>query len=86
MRWGLSRQDWSCVLMGTTPAGTSILLRPLRPEDAHEYSSLRADNRHWLARWDATSPVAATGPRSFEDLVDFYQEEALAGRMLPFVI
>ncbi|KGN30214.1 N-acetyltransferase GCN5 [Knoellia sinensis KCTC 19936] len=63
-----------------------MLLRPLRPEDGDEYSSLRALNRHWLGRWDATSPVPATAPRTIEDLVDFYQSEALAGRMLPFVI
>jgi ribosomal-protein-alanine N-acetyltransferase len=58
----------------------------MRPEDAEEYTAVRAANRHWLSRWDATSPVPPTGPRTFGDLVDYYQEEALAGRMLPFVI
>lgn len=88
MWWGRRRPraDWSQVLVGSTPGGVRLLLRPLRPEDAHEYSSVRAANRHWLSRWDATSPVPPTGSRTFDDLVDYYQEEALAGRMLPFVI
>lgn len=86
MRWGRTRQDWSQVLVGSTPTGVSLLLRPLRPEDAEEYSAVRSANRHWLTRWDATSPVPPTGPRTFGDLVDYYQEEAVAGRMLPFVI
>lgn len=86
MRWGRQRPDWSQVLAGSTPTGVAILLRPLRPEDADEYSAVRAANRRWLSRWDATSPVPPTGPRTFGDLVDYYQEEALAGRMLPFVI
>nr|WP_245889377.1 GNAT family protein [Knoellia remsis] len=63
-----------------------MLLRPARHDDAREYLDLRSRNREWLGRWDATSPVPSTGPRTFADLVDHYQEEALAGRMLPFVI
>ena len=86
MRWGRAREEWSVVLTGTTPSGSSILLRPLRPEDADDYVSVRARNRHWLSPWDATSPVRVTGSRTFDDVVAFYQEEALAGRMLPFVI
>ncbi len=86
MLWGRRREEWTVVLTGTTPGGLPILLRPLRPEDAEEYVSVRARNRHWLGPWDATSPVRVTGSRTFEDVVDFYQEEALAGRMLPFVI
>ena len=86
MRWGRARPSWSRVLVGSTPGGVRLLLRPLRPEDADEYSSVRAANRHWLTRWDATSPVPPTGSRTFEDLVGYYQDEALAGRMLPFVI
>ncbi|MFW5469083.1 GNAT family N-acetyltransferase [Knoellia sp. CPCC 206435] len=86
MRWGRQRPLWSQVLVGSTPTGMSILLRPMRPEDADEYSSIRTANRQWLGRWDATSPVPPTGPRTFDDLVDYYQEEAVAGRMLPFVI
>ena len=86
MWWGRQRPTWSQVLVAATPTGMSILLRPMRPEDADEYSSIRAANRHWLSRWDATSPVPPTGPRTFDDLVDYYQEEAVAGRMLPFVI
>lgn len=86
MRWGRVRDEWSVVLSGTTQTGLPILLRPLRPEDSEEYVSLRARNRHWLGPWDATSPVPVTGSRTFDDVVDFYQEEALSGRMLPFVI
>lgn len=86
MRWGRQRDAWSVVLAGTTPTGLPILLRPLRPEDSEEYIALRARNRHWLGPWDATSPVPVTGSRTFDDVVDFYQDEALGGRMLPFVI
>lgn len=86
MRWGRAREQWSVVITGTTPGGLPLLLRPLRPEDSEEYVSVRGRNRHWLAPWDATSPVPVTGSRTFTDVVDFYQEEALAGRMLPFVI
>ena len=86
MRWGRQRQEWSVVLTGSTPSGHPILLRPRRPEDSDEYVSVRARNRHWLAPWDASSPVPVTGSRTFDDVVDLYQEEALAGRMLPFVI
>lgn len=86
MRWGRPRHGWSLVLAGATPDGTSILLRPLRVEDQDEYTSVRALNRHWLGPWDATSPVPATAPRTFEDVVDLYQGDALAGRMIPLVI
>ncbi|CAN7321295.1 GNAT family N-acetyltransferase [Knoellia sp. LjRoot47] len=86
MRWGRQREEWSVVLTGTTPTGYPILLRPLRPEDADDYVSVRARNKHWLSPWDATSPVRVSGSRTFDDVVAFYQEEALAGRMLPFVI
>lgn len=86
MLWSRSRRGWSLLLAGTTPQGVRILLRPLRSEDADEYSSVRALNRRWLGPWDATSPIPATSPRSFDDLVDLYQEDALAGRMIPLVI
>jgi ribosomal-protein-alanine N-acetyltransferase len=86
MRWSRPRRGWSLLLSGTTPDGTSILLRPLRIEDHHEYTSVRADNRDWLGPWDATSPVPASAPRTFADLVDLYQEDALAGRMVPLVV
>ncbi|MFC7491255.1 MULTISPECIES: GNAT family N-acetyltransferase [unclassified Knoellia] len=86
MRWNRPRRGWSLLLAGTTTQGVPILLRPLRSEDADEYSSVRARNRQWLSPWDATSPVPATSPRTFDDLVDLYQEDALAGRMIPLVI
>lgn len=86
MWWVRDREPWSLVLGGVTPQQVPILLRPLRPEDADEYISLRAVNRHWLGRWDATSPVRGSVSRTFDDVVDFYQGEAKSGRMLPFVI
>ena len=86
MRWSRPHRGWSLLLAGTTPQGVPILLRPLRSEDVEEYTSVRALNRHWLSPWDATSPVPATSPRTFDDLVNLYQEDALAGRMLPLVI
>lgn len=86
MHWHRPRRGWSLLLAGTTTQGVPILLRPLRSEDSEEYSSVRALNRHWLSPWDATSPVPATAPRTFDDLVDLYQEDALAGRMIPLVI
>ncbi|MEO7270182.1 MAG: GNAT family protein [Knoellia sp.] len=86
MHWSRPRRGWSLLLAGTTPQGVPILLRPLRSEDADEYTSVRALNRHWLSPWDATSPTPATSPRTFDDLVALYQEDALAGRMIPLVI
>ncbi|KGN36506.1 N-acetyltransferase GCN5 [Knoellia subterranea KCTC 19937] len=73
-------------MTGTTPQGVPILLRPLRSEDSAEYQSVRAVNRHWLGPWDATSPVPVTSARTFDDLVELFQEDALAGRMIPLVI
>lgn len=86
MHWSRPRRGWSLLLAGTTPVGVPILLRPLRSEDADEYTSIRAINRAWLSPWDATSPVPATAPRTFDDLVNLYQEDALAGRMIPLVV
>ncbi|KRE43994.1 GNAT family N-acetyltransferase [Knoellia sp. Soil729] len=86
MRWSRPRRGWSLLLAGTTPDGTRILLRPMRVEDQHEYTSVRSLNRQWLGPWDATSPVPSTAPRTFEDLVEVYQGDALAGRMVPLVI
>lgn len=65
--------------------GLAIRLRGLRTRDRIEWEALRAANRDWLAPWEATSPYPHDQLR-FRQLVRYYDGEANAGRMQPFVI
>lgn len=77
---------WPITLRGTTPAGETILLRPLERADEAAFAELRAANSAWTATWDATSPYPVHGRRRFGDLVAQYDLEARAGRALPLAI
>lgn len=61
-------------------------LRPLRYRDGQRWRRLRAQNRDWLAPWEATSPDPATPPLSYHQLVRTLNADARAGRALPFAI
>lgn len=61
-------------------------LRPLRYRDAGAWRRLRQMNREWLAPWEATTPDGAAPPLTFRRLVRSMNQEARAGRALPFAI
>ncbi|GAA1921420.1 GNAT family protein [Nocardioides lentus] len=64
-----------------------LVLRPLTYGDAGAWREVRARNRDWLRRWDATLPPGvAPGPRSFRGLVWRMKRIAAAGQGLPFAI
>lgn len=77
---------WPIELRARTPSGVPILLRALTVDDSEAFFAVRRANREWLSPWDATSPYPQESPRTFRELVESYDEEARAGRSLPFVI
>ncbi len=77
---------WPVRLVGVASSGDPVVLRPMAVSDVREYQWVRRTNSPWLEPWDATSPIEDPGLRSFDDLVRHYDDEAIAGRMLPFVI
>lgn len=77
---------WPIRLEATTVRGDHLVLRALTVDDRQEYQALRRTNLLWLSPWDATSPDPHAPGRTFEDLVEGFDAEARAGRMLPFVI
>ena len=40
-----------------TISGNEIFLRPLRFRDRNQWNAVRAENRAWLAPWEATIPT-----------------------------
>lgn len=77
---------WPLRLEGRTPKGVDIVLRPLVVADGPAFQAVRRANLDWLEPWDATSPDPAAPPRTFEDLVTQYDEDAVAGRALPLAV
>lgn len=77
---------WPLRLTGTTPVGTSIVLRPLTVADGPTFQSVRRANAEWLEPWDATSPDPEAPSRTFEDLVHQYDLEGASGRALPLAV
>lgn len=67
-----------------------IALRPIRPRDHRAWREVNQRNREWLRPWEATVPPALFGPSShrpsYRQMVRHMRAEAVAGRMLPFVI
>ncbi|MBK7722471.1 MAG: GNAT family N-acetyltransferase [Austwickia sp.] len=78
-------QLWPSLVTARDVSGLTIRLRGLRVRDRIEWEALRAANRAWLAPWEATSPYPHDQLR-FRQLVRYYDAEASAGRMQPFVI
>lgn len=64
-----------------------IGMRGIRLRDAPAWRAVRARNRGWLNRWDATSPVgSADVPPTFAAMVRSLRADARGGRTLPWVI
>lgn len=80
------RHDWPVQLRGSTPAGVEVVLRPMAVADEDAWLRVRRDNVEWLGPWDATSPRATRGARTFAEMVQHVEGEARAGRSLPFVV
>ncbi len=76
---------WPSLLTARDTSGLTIRLRGLRARDRIEWEELQGANRAWLAPWEATSPYPHHQLR-FRQLVRYYDAEAAAGRMQPFVI
>lgn len=76
---------WPSLLTVRGADGLTIRLRGLRTRDRIEWEALRTANREWLTPWEATSPYPHDQLR-FRQLVRYYDGEASAGRMQPFVI
>ncbi len=65
----------------------AVTLRPIRRQDRAEWDRVRRKNRAWLTPWEATLPSgSAPGPASFPALVRVLNQQARAGRMLPWVL
>jgi [ribosomal protein S5]-alanine N-acetyltransferase len=78
---------WPVELHGRTPHGQDIVLDRLRRRDRSAWTEVRHRNRDWLLPWDATSPGNhSPAGVPFRALVRHYDQEARAGRMLPFTI
>ncbi|CCH77508.1 Ribosomal-protein-alanine N-acetyltransferase [Nostocoides japonicum T1-X7] len=77
---------WPVRLEATSPAGDRVVLRPLTAEDEPAYLTLRRENAAWLAPWDATQPNPAEPGRTYTQMLRTVDEEADAGRALPFGI
>lgn len=69
-------------------AEPAIVLRPLRLEDEPEWHRLRQDNDSFVRPWEPTLPPGAVvpPPLSFKRFVREFEDEARAGRVLPWVI
>jgi len=75
-------------------SGEEIYLRPLRFRDQGVWNSVRAENRQWLAPWEATVPVIGhSGVDSLEHQLPSYftmirqvNREARSGRSFSFAL
>lgn len=63
-----------------------LVLRPFRRWDQEEWTSLRARNRDWLRRWDATNPEPATALKSYGEMVKVLNRSGKEGTALPWLI
>ncbi|NHN55644.1 GNAT family N-acetyltransferase [Calidifontibacter sp. DB0510] len=79
-------RPWPVALAGEW-RGRRIVLRPLRVHaDRREFLLLRQDNAAWNGPWDSSTPNRAAKSMSFAQLVRRQDEEAKAGRLLPFAL
>ncbi|NUL46190.1 GNAT family N-acetyltransferase [Cellulosimicrobium funkei] len=63
-----------------------LVLRPFRRWDQEEWIALRARNRDWLRRWDATNPEPSTAPRNYAEMVKILNRSGKEGTALPWLI
>lgn len=75
--------------------GEKVILRPARFRDKAAWDEVRAENREWLAPWEATLPAVIPGTpesefvskgRSFRSMVRALNREAAASRSFSFLI
>lgn len=75
--------------------GEKVILRPARFRDKAAWDEVRAENREWLAPWEATLPTVIPGTpesefvskgRSFRSMVRALNREAAASRSFSFLI
>lgn len=82
--------SWPATLTEVDPAGTRIVLRPIRVRDRAAWIEVRSRNEGWLRPWDATVPPTSRGhggvPGTFSTMVRRMRHEAREGRMLPWII
>jgi ribosomal-protein-alanine N-acetyltransferase len=78
-----------------TLAGEQIQLRPARLRDRAAWNEIRAENKEWLAPWEASLPIVPEGTPaseflskrpSFHAMVRAINREARAGRSYSFLI
>lgn len=77
---------WPVTVTARGPDGRTLLLRPLRRRDRREWEALRDTNAAWLRPWEATAPEPGGLPLGHRALIRYYDREASAGRLEPFVI
>ena len=83
--WTVTK-PWPVTLREDTLDG-SVVLRPLRRRDAHDWMTLRARNAGWLEQWEATSPRRGPGgPPTFGEYVRALTSQARNGSSLPFAV
>lgn len=64
-----------------------VRLRPLRRRDGRAWQALRGANAQWLEPWEASSPIAVTGPLpTFGEFVRAMSAQARGGTALPFAV
>lgn len=76
--------NWPVVLEDSSATG--LILRPLKAKDAADWRQVRAANRDWLARWEATAPEPSDALPSYRQMVRRLSAQARAGQALPFAI
>ncbi len=77
---------WPVTLTATTPGGDLVVLRPFAAEDETAYLTLRRENAAWLTPWDGTRPDPSEPPRTYGQMLRTFEEDAAAGRAMPFAI
>lgn len=82
----MSDRPWPVAIEGQH-RDRRIVLRPLRVRaDRREYLTLRRDNFDWNRPWDSSPPQVTVGTVSFAQMVRQQDQEARAGRLLPFAL
>jgi [ribosomal protein S5]-alanine N-acetyltransferase len=63
-----------------------VSLRPIARGDREAWTRVRAENRDWLAPWEATPPRHVGPPLSFPAMVRNLRGQARKGQIMPFVV